>query len=325
MKTAFVTGITGQDASYLAELLLDKGYEVHGIIRRTSTVSTVRIAHLLDRITMHSADLTDAMSVARVVAEVQPHEFYNLGAMTDVAKSFTEPAATQAVNGQGVVTCLEAIRLFSPHTRFYQASTSEMFGGSPPPQNETTPFKPKSPYAIAKVAAYHTTVLYREAYGLHASNGILFNHESPRRGETFVTRKIAKAAARISLGLQRKLHLGNLNARRDWGYAGDYVEAMWLMLQQDRPDDYVIATGESHSVREFCEAAFEILGLHWENYVEYDPKYERPCEVDALCGDASKARGVLGWKPKTGFRELVGMMVESERMAADTAPTGGRV
>jgi len=321
MKKALITGITGQDGSYLAEFLLSKGYEVHGIIRRASTFNTDRIDHLYKdphdpdaRLFLHYGDLTDGTGLRRILEKVQPDEIYNLGAQSHVKVSFEQPEYTADVVAAGTLRLLEALRDYmqvsGKAVRFYQAGSSEMFGAAPPPQSEKTPFYPRSPYAVAKVAAYWYAVNYREAYGMFIANGILFNHESPRRGETFVTRKITRAAGRIKLGLQKKLYLGNLDAKRDWGYAGDYVEAMWLMLQQPEPDDYVVATGESYSVREFLEEAFGLLGLDWREYVEIDPRYFRPAEVDFLLGDASKAREKLGWKPKVSFKELVKMMVE---------------
>jgi GDPmannose 4,6-dehydratase len=320
VKRALLTGITGQDGSYLSELLLAKGYEVHGIVRRSSTFSTERIDHLyLDahepgsRLFLHYGDLADANVLSRVMAEIAPDEVYNLGAQSHVAVSFENPLYSADVDALGTLRMLEAVRGLPDPPRFYQASSSEMYGRvAEVPQSETTPFHPRSPYAVAKVYSHHQTVNYREAYGLHASNGILFNHESPRRGETFVTRKITRAAARIAEGLQDVLYLGNLDAERDWGFAGDYVEAMWLMLQQDEPDDYVVATGERHSVREFCETAFRVLGLEWTDHVREDARYLRPAEVDLLHGDAGKAARVLGWKPRTSFDELVRMMVDAD-------------
>ncbi|GBD02326.1 GDP-mannose 4,6-dehydratase [bacterium HR18] len=323
MKKALITGITGQDGSYLTEFLLERGYEVHGIIRRTSTFNTDRIDHLYRdphdleaRLFLHYGDLSDGTGLRHILERVQPDEIYNLGAQSHVKVSFEQPEYTADIVATGTLRLLEAMRDFVRHSgktvRFYQAGSSEMFGAAPPPQNEKTPFYPRSPYAAAKVAAYWYAVNYREAYGLFICNGILFNHESPRRGETFVTRKITRAAGRIKMGLQDKLYLGNLEARRDWGFAGDYVEAMWLMLQQDEPDDYVIATGESHSVREFLELAFGMLDLDWRKYVEIDPRYFRPTEVDHLLGDASKAREKLGWRPRVCFEELVRMMVEHD-------------
>lgn len=320
MKRALITGITGQDGSYLTEFLLSKGYEVHGVIRRSSTFNTDRIDHIYvdphrpeARMLLHYGDLSDGPGLRRVLEEVQPDEIYNLGAQSHVAVSFMQPEYTADIDGLGTLRLLEAIRDYRKRTdrdvRFYQAGTSEMFGGSPPPQAEGTPFYPKSPYAAAKVMAHHLVVNYRESYGLHASNGILFNHESERRGETFVTRKITRAATRIKLGLQDKLYLGNLDAKRDWGHAQDYVEAMWLMLQQDAPDDYVIATGESHTVRAFVEKVFGRLGLDPEQYVAIDPRYFRPAEVEFLQGDPAKAKRVLGWQPKVSIDELVERMV----------------
>jgi GDPmannose 4,6-dehydratase len=318
MKRALITGISGQDGSYLAEFLLAKDYEVHGIVRRASSPNRWRIGHILERLHLHDGDLLDGGSLTRIVRQVRPHEVYNLAAQSHVRASFDEPDHTGDVTGLGTLRLLEAVRQCGKDARFYQASSSEMFGSSPPPQNERTLFHPRSPYAVAKVFAHHSTVLYREAYGLHASCGILLNHESPRRGEDFVTRKITRAAARIKLGQQSKLYLGNLDAKRDWGFAGDYVEAMWLMLQQETPDDYVIATGETRSVREFLDAAFGFLGLDWKKYVEVDPAFFRPAEVDALQGDCTKARDVLRWAPKVSFVELVEMMVraDGERLGA---------
>ena len=313
MTTALITGITGQDGSYLAELLLSKGYDVHGIVRRTSSFSTGRIEHIFDRLTLHHGDLSDGCALSRLIREIRPTEVYNLAAQSHVRVSFDQPSYTADVTALGTLRLLEAVCDNCPDARFYQASSSEMYGKVvETPQRETTPFYPRSPYGVAKVYGHWITVNYRESYNLHASCGILFNHESPRRGETFVTRKIARAAARIAAGLQQTVALGNLDARRDWGFAGDYVEAMWLMLQQERPDDYVIATGETHSVQEFAEAAFETVGLHWRDHVAYDARYERPAEVDLLLGDATKARKRLGWKPRVGFRQLVEAMVEAE-------------
>lgn len=323
MKRALVTGITGQDGSYLTEFLISKGYEVHGIIRRASTFNTDRIDHLYvdphqteAKMLLHYGDLSDGPGLRRILEEVQPTEIYNLGAQSHVAVSFMQPEYTADTDALGALRLLEAMRDYQDRTgmkpRYYQAGTSEMFGGSPPPQSESTPFYPKSPYAAAKVMAHHLVVNYRESYDLHASNGILFNHESERRGETFVTRKITRAATRIMLGLQGKLYLGNLDAKRDWGHAQDYVEAMWLMLQQDQPDDYVIATGHSHSVREFVERVFGSLDLDWQQYVEIDPRYYRPAEVEHLKGDASKARAKLGWEPRIRIDELVKRMVEHD-------------
>jgi GDPmannose 4,6-dehydratase len=323
-KRALITGITGQDGSYLAELLLDKGYEVHGLVRRSSTFGTQRIEHLYRDIhevhrplTLHHGDMADGNGLARLIREIRPTEVYNLAAQSHVRVSFDQPTYTADVTAVGTLRLLEAIRDLQDavgyQIRFYQASSSEMFGKvAETPQKETTPFHPRSPYGVAKVYAHWITVNYRESYGLHASCGILFNHESPRRGETFVTRKITRAATRIKLGLQDKLYLGNLDAQRDWGFAGDYVEAMWLMLQQDEPDDYVIATNETHSVREFCEKAFGRLGLDAREFIDIDPRYFRPAEVDLLLGDARKAREKLGWTPRTSFDDLVAMMVDAD-------------
>jgi GDPmannose 4,6-dehydratase len=322
MKKALITGITGQDGSYLAELLLKKGYEVHGIIRRSSTFNTSRIDHIYQdphvdgsRLKLHYGDLADAVHLVKLLYELKPDEIYNLGAQSHVKVSFDIPEYTGDVDGLGAVRILESIREAGlvNKTRFYQASSSEMFGKvQEVPQTETTPFWPRSPYGCAKVYAYWLTVNYRESYGLHASNGILFNHESPRRGETFVTRKITRAATRIKMGLQDKLYLGNLDAKRDWGFAGEYVEMMWLMLQQDKPDDYVVATNETHSVREFCVETFGLLGLDWEKYVVHDNRYERPAEVELLIGDPAKAKRQLGWEPKVLFKDLVKIMVDAD-------------
>jgi len=319
MRRALITGITGQDGSYLAEFLLKKGYEVHGLIRRASTFNTERIDHLyIDphdpkaRIFLHYGDLSDSGQLNNLIYNVQPEEIYHLGAQSHVRVSFDMPEYTGDITGIGTTRMLEAIRRSGIKTKFYQASSSEMYGDSPPPQNENTSFRPRSPYAAAKVYAFWMVANYREAYKIFASNGILFNHESPRRGETFVTRKITRSLARIKLGLERKLYLGNLNAKRDWGFAGDYIEAMWLMLQQDEPDDYVIATGESHSVKEFLGEAFQYKGLDWREYVEIDSRYFRPTEVDSLLGDASKARRKLRWEPKVKFKELVKLMVDAD-------------
>jgi len=296
-KRALITGITGQDGSYLAEQLLSYGYEVHGIMRRSSSFSTGRIDHIFDRLNIHYGDLSDGSAITRVIHDTTPHEIYNLAAQSHVKVSFEVPEYTGDATGLGTIRILEAIRSLGGHyPRFYQASSSEMFGASPPPQNEDTPFYPRSPYGCAKVYSYWITKNYRESYGLHASNGILFNHESPRRGETFVTRKIAKAVARIKRGLQKKLVLGNLEAKRDWGHARDFTHAMWLMLQQEKPDDYVIATGETHSVKEFCRVAFDYVDLDPEEFVVSDSKYFRPAEVDVLLGDPSKAKRVLKWR-----------------------------
>ena len=318
--TALITGITGQDGSYLAEFLLDKGYEVHGVIRRSSSFNTQRIDHLYSdphqpgtRLFLHYGDLIDGTGLRQILTRVQPDEVYNLGAQSHVRVSFDQPVYTVQTDAVGTIRLLEAIRDTGLNTRFYQASSSEMYGKvTQTPQTETTPFHPRSPYACAKVYAFWQTVNYREAYGLFACNGILFNHESPRRGETFVTRKITRAATRIKEGLQEKLYLGNLDAKRDWGFAGDYVEVMWLVLQQEKPDDYVIATGQTHSIREFLDLAFERVGLDWNKYVEIDQRYFRPADVDLLQGDASKARNVLSWKPKVDFEELVAMMIDAD-------------
>ena len=323
-KRALITGITGQDGSFLAELLLEKGYEVHGVIRRSSSFNTQRIDHFYQdphksdtRLFLVHGDLNDSSSLNTILRQVKPDEIYNLGAQSHVRVSFDVPEYTGDVTGIGTVRILEAIRELGSRPKFYQASSSEMYGQSPDvPQNEETRFHPRSPYACAKVFAYHSTVNYREAYGLFACNGILFNHESERRGETFVTRKITRAVTRIKLGLQEKLYLGNLDAKRDWGYARDYVEAMWLMMQAERPDDYVIATGETHSVREFVEGAFSYLDLDWREYVEIDPWYYRPSEVDVLQGDATKARKALGWEPKVSFTDLIRLMVDSDMLLA---------
>jgi len=319
MPRALITGITGQDGSYLAEQLLDKGYEVHGLIRRSSSFNTERIdaiyrdRHEDDvRLLLHYGDLTEPTRLVRLIDEIEPDEVYHLGAQSHVRVSFDEPEYTAEVTGLGTARLLEAIREAKVPARFYQASSSEMYGSTPPPQSETTPFHPRSPYAVAKVAAFWITVNYRESYGMYAVNGILFNHESPRRGETFVTRKITRALARINAGLQDKLYLGNLDAQRDWGFAGDYTDAMWRMLQCDEPEDFVIATGEMHSVRDFLDAAAACLNLDWEKHVEFDPRYLRPAEVDALQGDPTKAREKLGWTPTVDFKGLVRMMVEAD-------------
>ena len=318
MKRALITGITGQDGSYLAELLLAKGYEVHGLIRRSSSFNTQRIDHIFDRLKLHHGDLSDSGNLTTLLLHISPHEVYNLAAQSHVRVSFDVPEYTGQVTGIGCVRLLEAIRQLGLHPRFYQASSSEQYGKvQAVPQSETTPFYPRSPYAVAKQFAHWSVVNYRESYGMHASCGILFNHESPRRGETFVTRKIAKAAARIKLGQQKTLSLGNLGAKRDWGHAKEYVEAMWLMLQQDEPDDYVIATGETYSVREFLNVAFEHLNLDWRDFVEIDAKYYRPAEVDLLVGDSSKAKAKLGWEPKIKFVDLVKEMVDHE-LAVET-------
>lgn len=321
MKKALITGITGQDGSYLAELLLAKGYEVHGIIRRASTFNTERIDHIYNdphdqptNLFLHYGDLSDASGLRRILESICPDEIYNLGAQSHVRVSFDQPEYTADIDGTGTLRLLDAcrdyIQISKKTLRFYQAGSSEMFGAAKPPQTENTPFYPRSPYAVAKVSAYWYCVNYREAYDMFICNGILFNHESPRRGETFVTRKITRAVGRIKLGLQDKLYLGNLDAKRDWGFAGDYVEAMWLMLQQEKPDDYVVATGESYSVRDFLFKAFSYAGLNWKDYVEFDPRYLRPTEVDFLQGDPSKANSILNWKPKVSFDDLVKMMVD---------------
>jgi GDPmannose 4,6-dehydratase len=316
-KRALITGITGQDGSYLAELLLEEGYEVHGVIRRSSSFNTARIDHLYRdphdpqaRLRLHYGDLTDATALRSIVEQVQPHEVYNLAAQSHVRVSFDEPEYTAECAAMGALRLLDAVRVLDDGVRYYQAGSSEMFGDvAEAPQTEHTPFRPRSPYACAKVFAHYQTINYREAYGLFACNGILFNHESPRRGETFVTRKITRGATRIKLGLQDKLYLGNLAAKRDWGYAPDYVRAMWLMVQQDAPDDYVVATGETHSVQEFLERVFSKLELNWEEHVAVDPRYFRPTEVDLLVGDASKARAKMSWEPTTTFDELIEIMV----------------
>ena len=312
-KRAVITGITGQDGSYLAELLLEKGYEVVGMVRRLSAPNAWRIEHLLHRIELRPADLLDQLSLIRLLQDVRPHELYNLAAMSFVPASWDQPMLTGEFNAQGVTRILEAVRTVDPTIRVYQASSSEMFGKvRDVPQTELTPFHPRSPYGVAKAFGHFITVNYRESYGLFACSGMLFNHESPRRGLEFVTRKVTDGVARIALGLSRELRLGNLDARRDWGFAGDYVEAMWLMLQQDRPDDYVVATGESHSVQELLDLAFGCVGLDAAEYVVIDPALKRPAEVDSLLGDASKARRTLGWAPRVQFPELVRMMVEAD-------------
>lgn len=323
MKRALITGITGQDGSYLAELLLQKGYEVHGIIRRASTFNTGRIDHLYRdpheasaRLFLHYGDLADGTAMRRIIESLEPDEVYHLGAQSHVRVSFDEPEYTADVVGLGSLRLFESLRDYTARVgklvRIYQAGSSEMYGATSPPQNELTPFYPRSPYAVSKMAAHWYAINYRESYGMFICNGILFNHESPRRGETFVTRKITRAVGRIKLGLQDKLYLGNMDAKRDWGFAGDYVEAMWRMLQQDTPDDYVVATGTAHTVREFVECAFGRIGLDWRPHVAIDPTYFRPTEVDHLCGDASKARSVLGWSPTVDFEELVKMMVDHD-------------
>ncbi len=332
MARALITGITGQDGSYLAEFLLAKGYEVHGVIRRASTFNTDRIDHLYRdphepdvRLHLHYGDLTDSSGLRVLLERVEPNEVYNLGAQSHVRVSFDQPEYTADTVALGTLRLLEAVRDYQQRTgrqvRHYQAGSSEMFGSAPPPQNEQTPFHPRSPYGVAKVFAHWQTVNYREAYGLFATNGVLFNHESPRRGETFVSRKITRAATRIALGLQTKLFLGNLDARRDWGFAPDYVEAMWMMLQQPAPDDFVIATGVSRSVREFLDAVFGWVNLDWQLHVVVDPRYLRPAEVDHLLGDASKARRLLAWQPKTSFDEMVRIMVEHDARLAEAERT----
>ena len=322
MPTALITGVSGQDGSYLAELLLEKGYDVHGIVRRSSSVTTWRLdtiyqdPHVEDRrFTLHYGDLGDASNLARLVTLIKPDEVYNLAAQSHVKVSFEVPEFTADVTAMGALRLLEAIRTAGHECRFYQASSSEMFGSTPPPQNEQSLLHPRSPYSCAKLFAHALTINYRESYDMFAVSGILFNHESPRRGETFVTRKITEAVANIKAGRQEALYLGNLEAKRDWGFAGDYVEAMWLMLKQDKPDDYVIAMGEAHSVQEFCELAFEHVGLNWRDHVRYDARYERPAEVDHLLGDATKARSELGWEPKVDFGGLVAMMVDADMKA----------
>ena len=320
MKRALVTGITGQDGSYLAELLLAKDYEVHGIIRRASTFNTDRIDHLYQdphvngvKLFLHYGDLADSVNLVKLIYQLRPEEIYHLGAQSHVRVSFDIPEYTADVTGVGTIRILEAMREAGVHSRFYQASSSEMFGKvQEVPQRETTPFWPRSPYGVAKVFSFWATVNYRESYGMHATNGILFNHESPRRGETFVTRKISRAVAAIRLGLQKEIFLGNLQAKRDWGYAPEYVEAMWLMLQQDNPDDYIVATGETHTVQEFLEHAFSHVQLDWKDHVKHDDRYERPAEVDILVGDASKAKRILGWEPKVRFPQLVRLMVDAD-------------
>jgi GDPmannose 4,6-dehydratase len=331
-KTALITGVTGQDGSYLAELLLGKGYTVHGIVRRSSTFNTERIDHIYQgpqdagrTFVLHHADLTDGVALVNLLRDLQPDEIYNLGAQSHVRVSFDAPLYTGDVTGLSALRLLEAVRASGTRARVYQASSSEMFGSATPPQNEHTPFHPRSPYGCAKVFGYWATVNYREAYGIHAVNGILFNHESPRRGETFVTRKITRAVARIKAGLQDRLYLGNLDAVRDWGYAPEYVEAMWRMLQRDEPDDYVVATGEAATVRQFAEIAFAHADLDWTAHVRYDPKYERPTEVDALIGDPGKARDLLGWQPRVRVAELAGIMVEADIRQLDDQLAGATV
>ena len=319
MKRALITGITGQDGSYLTELLLSKGYEVHGLVRRSSTFNTSRIDHLFQdpheknvKLFLHYGDLTDSAGMTNLIRDIEPSEIYNLAAQSHVMVSFQMPTYTANVDGVGALTLLEAIRSSKLPTRYYQASTSELFGSTPPPQNELSTFRPRSPYAAAKLMAYWATVNYREAYGLHATNGILFNHESPRRGETFVTRKITRAVARILTGTEDKLYLGNLAAVRDWGYAKEYVESMWLMLQQDNPNDYVVATGIGASVEDFCRESFESVGLDWQKYVVLDDRYLRPTEVDMLIGDPARVQELIGWKSHTDWKSLARLMVEAD-------------
>ena len=332
MKTALITGVNGQDGSYLAEFLLAKGYEVHGLIRRSSSFNTQRVEQIYHdphesgvRFRMHYGDLSDSGSLINLIRELEPDEIYHLGAQSHVKVSFEVPEYTADSTGMGTIRMLEAIRASGVSTRFYQASSSEMYGAAPPPQNEETRFHPRSPYGVSKVFAFWSAVNYREAYGIFASNGILFNHESIRRGETFVTRKISRAVARIKAGMQDKLYLGNLDASRDWGYAPEYVEAMWMILQQDEPEDFVIATGEAHTVREFVELAFDRVGLDWRPHVEIDPAYFRPAEVESLCGDPAKAREKLGWKAKTSFEELVALMVDGDVALLDDELAGRTV
>jgi len=328
MKKALITGITGQDGSYLADLLLAKGYEVHGIIRRASTFNTSRIDHLYQdphingvQLFLHYGDLSDSLNLTRLIDRIGPDEIYHLGAQSHVRVSFDIPENTGDVTGLGTIRILEAIREAKVPARFYQASSSEMFGKvQAVPQTETTPFWPRSPYGVAKVYAYWATVNYRESYGMHASNGILFNHESPRRGETFVTRKVTRAVAAIKKGRQKELFLGNLESKRDWGYAKEYVEGMWRMLQQPEPDDYVLATNETHTIQELCEVAFSQAGLDWKEFVKYDARYERPAEVDLLIGDPAKAQAKLGWEPKTRFKELIELMVDADLALLDDIP-----
>ena len=324
MKRAVITGITGQDGSYLAELLLEKGYEVHGIIRRSSSFNTGRLDHLYQdphekgaHLFLHYGDVLEDASLRRLLLEIKPDEVYHLAAQSHVRISFDMPVYTTDTVALGTIRLLEAVRSLGPDVRFYHAASSEMFGSTAPPQNEQSPFHPRSPYACAKVCAYHQVENYREAYGMFAVNGILFNHESPRRGETFVTRKVTRAATRIKLGLQDKLFMGNLDARRDWGFAGDYVRAMWMILQREKPDTFLIATGEAHSVRELCELAFRLVDLDYREYVDVDPRYFRPSEVEHLCGDPTKAREQLGWRPEVDFHGLVKMMIDADMRLAE--------
>ena len=331
-QVALITGITGQDGSYLAELLLSKGYEVHGLIRRSSSFNTGRLNDIYQdphvdnrKMILHYGDLQDSTSLANLVREFKPKEIYNLGAQSHVKVSFEIPEYTADITGTGTIRLLEAIRASGIETKFYQASSSELYGSTPPPQNEQTPFHPRSPYGAAKIFSYWSTVNYREAYAMHTSNGILFNHESPRRGETFVTRKITRAVARISAGIDKEVYLGNLDAVRDWGYAKEYVEAMWLMLQQPKGDDFVIATGESASVKQFAEIAFSRANLDWQKYVKIDKRYLRPSEVDSLVGDATKAEKILGWKPKTNWKKLAELMVDADIKLLDDKLSGKRI
>ena len=331
-QVAFITGITGQDGSYLAELLLGKGYEVHGLIRRSSSFNTGRLNDIYQdphvdnrKMILHYGDLQDSTSLANLIREVKPSEIYNLGAQSHVKVSFEIPEYTADITGTGTIRLLEAIRASGVSAKHYQASSSELYGSTPPPQNELTPFHPRSPYGAAKIFSYWSTVNYREAYGMHASNGILFNHESPRRGETFVTRKITRAVARIAVGIEKDVYLGNLDAVRDWGYAKEYVEAMWLMLQQPKGDDFVIATGESATVRQFAEVAFKKANLNWEDHVKLDKRYLRPSEVDSLVGDASKAEKILGWKAKTNWKKLAELMVDADIQLLDDKLSGRKI
>ncbi len=331
-QVAFITGITGQDGSYLAELLLNKGYEVHGLIRRSSSFNTGRLNDIYQdpqvdnrKFILHYGDLQDSTSLANLIREIKPKEIYNLGAQSHVKVSFEIPEYTADITGTGTIRLLEAIRASGIETKFYQASSSELYGSTPPPQNEQTPFHPRSPYGSAKIFSYWSTVNYREAYGMHASNGILFNHESPRRGETFVTRKITRAVARIATGIDKEVYLGNLDAVRDWGYAKEYVEAMWLMLQQPKGDDFVIATGESATVKQFAEVAFSRANLDWQKYVKLDKRYLRPSEVDSLVGDASKAEKILGWKAKTNWKKLAEIMVDADIKLLEDKLSGKRI
>jgi len=331
-KVAFITGITGQDGSYLAELLLAKGYEAHGLIRRSSSFNTGRLNDIYQdphvdnrKMILHYGDLQDSTSLANLIREIQPSEIYNLGAQSHVKVSFEIPEYTADITGTGTIRLLEAIRASRVSAKFYQASSSELYGSTPPPQNERTPFHPRSPYGAAKIFSYWSTVNYREAYEMHTSNGILFNHESPRRGETFVTRKITRAVARIAAGMEKEVYLGNLDAVRDWGYAKEYVEAMWLMLQQPKSDDYVIATGESATVRQFAEVSFKKANLNWEDHVKLDKRYLRPSEVDSLIGDASKAEKILGWKAKTNWKKLAELMVDADIQLLDDKLSGRKI